>query len=175
MRRSRRERVASRPKHEFRHIPGQINVRAAYANGIIKNLQTLCGDPALPLVRPHITKLTSRTPILIAIAILFIGVFGLDYSAGRELNLWLLYIVPIALGTFAMGPRSGVVMSCLAGALLCLNGYLLRNPYSSDFAFLVDRASDVVAYLLIVSLIGVARGRYQAFKTEVKHAAGLPD
>lgn len=66
-------------------------------------------------------------------------------------------------------------MSCLAGALLCLNGYLLGNPYSSDFAFLVDRASDVVAYLLIVSLIGVARGRYQAFKTEVKHAAGLPD
>ena len=125
--------------------------------------------------RPRTSKLTSRPYVLIAIAILFTGIYGLDYSAGRDLSLWLLYIVPIALGTFAMGPRCGIVLSCLAGTLLFLNGYLLGNPYASTVAFVVDRASDVLAYLLIAGLIDVARGRYEAFKTEVTHAAGLPD
>ena len=125
--------------------------------------------------RPRTSKLTSRPYVLIAIAILFTGIYGLDYSAGRDLSLWLLYIVPIALGTFAMGPRCGIVLSCLAGALLFLNGYLLGNPYASTVAFVVDRASNVLAYLLIAGLIDVARGRYEAFKTEVTHAAGLPD
>ncbi len=119
--------------------------------------------------------MTSRTPILVLIAILFIGVFGLDYSAGGEVSLWVLYIVPIALGTFAMGQRSGIVLSCLAGVLLFLNGYLVGNPYASGAAFVIDRASDTLAYLLIACLIGVARGRYDAFKSEVTHAAGLPD
>lgn len=59
--------------------------------------------------RPRTRKLTSRPHVLIAIAILFTGIYGLDYSAGRELSLWALYIVPIALGTFAMGPRCGIM------------------------------------------------------------------
>lgn len=150
-------------------------MQAVYANGILKILQTQESGNGPPKAFSRIRKLTSRTPILTAIAILFTGIFGLDYSAGREVNLWLLYIVPIALGTFAIGQRCGIVLSCLAGALLFLNGYLVGNPYTSGTAFVVDRASNLLAYLLIASLIGVARSRYEAFKTEVTQAAGLPD
>ena len=103
--------------------------------------------------------MTSRPYVLIAIAILFTGVFGLDYSAGRELNLWLLYIAPIALGTFAMGPRCGYVLSCLAGVVLLLNGYLLGNPFSSPFMFAINRLLDISALFLISWLIGVTRGQ----------------
>ena len=103
--------------------------------------------------------MTSRTPILAAIAILFTGIFGLDYSAGREVNLWLLYIVPIALGTFAIGQRCGIVLSCLAGALLFLNGYLVGNPFSNPLIFALNRLLDISALLLISWLIGVTRGQ----------------
>ena len=125
--------------------------------------------------RPRTSKLTSRPYVLIAIAILFTGIYGLDYSAGRDLSLWLLYIVPIALGTFAMGPRCGIVLSCLAGTLLFLNGYLLGNPYASTVAFVVDRTSALLAYLLIAGLIDVARRQYEAFLEEIAHISELPE
>ena len=98
-----------------------------------------------------------RLLTLTAAALLMAGVFALDYAAGRDFDLWLLYILPIALAAFVLGPRHGYLMSMAATALLFLSGYLLGNPYGSTLAFMVDRGSEGLVYLLISYLIGAAR------------------
>jgi hypothetical protein len=119
--------------------------------------------------------MNSRTLTLLAVALLFAGVFALDHLAGRELNMWLLYVFPISLGTFILGTRAGMVLSGIACLLLFLNGHLLGNPYSSTLPYVFDRCSDLVAYILITALMGVLRTRYESFKLEVLEAPGLPD
>ena len=109
------------------------------------------------------------------LVVLMLGAYAFDYAAGRELNLWLLYVVPVLYGTFTLGLRVGVVVSLVSGALLFLNGYLLGNPFSSTAIYVIDRLSNILAYLLITLLCAVARGQYASFKAEVENAPSLPD
>ena len=98
-----------------------------------------------------------RITILFLAAMLMLGVFALDYRAGRGFDLWLLYVVPLGLVSVVLGPRYGYATALVATALLFLSGYLLGNPYDSTIAFVLDRGSEGIAYLLFAFLIGVAR------------------
>lgn len=80
-----------------------------------------------------------------------------DYAAGRELNLWFLYLAPISLGTIMLGRRTGIGLSVLASACLFANGYLLGNPFSSNGVYLIDRLSNVLTFVLVTFLVAIAR------------------
>ena len=118
------------------HINPDKDTRRRYANGIINILQTQGSGTSPAKARPRTSKLTSRPYVLIAIAILFTGIYGLDYSAGRDLSLWLLYIVPIALGTFAMGPRCGIVK---------LHRTIARTDYSDGVIYVTQTSQSTYA------------------------------
>ena len=101
--------------------------------------------------------MTLRNSILLVAGILTAGIFALDYAAGREFDLWLLYVLPVGLASVVIGPRYGFGFAAIATGLLFLGGYLLGNPFTSIAAFLLDRASNGCALFLLAYLIGLAR------------------
>ncbi len=111
------------------------------------------------LAPPHgLAKTVSiKTLIISIVAVMMAGVYALDFAAGREFNLWLLYLLPIALGTFSLGSGAGYALCALATLLLLLNGQLLGNPFPSTGAFLFDRFSSAMTYALVTFLIGLGR------------------
>lgn len=92
-----------------------------------------------------------------AAIVLMVSVFALDHAVGRDINLWILYLAPIALVSFVIGLRPGLLCAAFAVCLLLVNGAVLGNPFGSTTAFLLDRLSEAVAYALVVWLIGAVR------------------
>ena len=101
--------------------------------------------------------MTLRNSTLLVAAILMAGIFALDYAVGREIDLWLLYVIPVGVASLVIGPRYGYVLAGIATGLLYLSGYLLGNPYTTTAAFVFDRTSEGVAFFLLAYLIGLAR------------------
>ena len=97
-----------------------------------------------------------RILAIIGIVILTGVMFAIDLGAGKELNLWILYVLPIAAATVTLGYRAGLVVVAVASVLLFAAGYLLGNPFSSTLIFVIDRLSCVVAYVLFASTFSVA-------------------
>ena len=130
-----------------------LSVREAWHHPVLR--ANFCISPT-----PHIqaipkVKIKTATSCLCLALVGFIGL--LDYQAGAELNLWLLYLAPIALGTMVLGVHTGYALSILCASLLFLNGFLLGNPFHTIFAFLVDRASASTVYIVVTFLTGIAR------------------
>ena len=98
-----------------------------------------------------------RKATLLISALLMAGVFALDQAAGRDFDLWLLYVAPIALTSVVVGPRYGYGVALAATGLLFLTGYLGDNPYATYAAFVFDRVCEGLAYLLLVFLMGATR------------------
>ena len=104
----------------------------------VKSLLTLAAQGLARINRQHdIAKLDPACS-----GFLTAGIFALDYAAGREFDLWLLYVLPVGLASVVIGPRYGFSFAAIATGLLFLVGYLLGNTYTSITAFLLDRASE---------------------------------
>ena len=58
-----------------------------------------------------------RNTILAFTIALTAGAFTLDYATGRDIDLWVLYLVPVALGSFALGARYGYALAVFAAAV----------------------------------------------------------
>ena len=107
---------------------------------------------ALPVQRQTLYKpenqegfeMKVRTLASVSVLLTTASAFMLDLLAGQEVNLWLLYVVPIAIGTVAIGYRVGLMLCVLAGALLVESGLLEGYPFSSLLFFLIDRAFCVL-------------------------------
>lgn len=125
------------------------------------------------LTTPVATRTALKVPIVSLI--LFAAVAVLDYCVGKEINLWILYLVPILSAALGSGLVAGIALAALAGSALFVNGMLLGHPYSSNAIFILDRASDVLAMLLVAVLASVARHQYASFKSAVANAPNLPD
>ena len=98
-----------------------------------------------------------RILILRLAALLMAVIFALDYAVGRDFDLWLLYLVPISLASVVLGPRYGYGCALAATGLLLLGDSVVGSRYASGAALALDRASESIAYLLLVFLIGVVR------------------
>jgi hypothetical protein len=94
---------------------------------------------------------------LLAAITLMVGIEVYDFWAGREISLWILYVVPIAVVSWYKGPKSGVAASGLAVVFLYVVGVLSGHPYSSDLYFCIATTSQAVAYLIIVFLVTAQR------------------
>lgn len=98
-----------------------------------------------------------RSTIIFLAALLMAIIFWLDHAVGRELDLWLLYLVPISLAGAVLGPRYGYGCAVAAASLLLVGDIVVGSRYASGAALAMDRASESIVYFLIAFLIGVVR------------------
>lgn len=98
-----------------------------------------------------------RNTILAFTIALTAGVFMLDYATGRDIDLWPLYLVPVALGSFALGARYAYALAILAAAFLLMTTKLFGISYPSMAVFLSERGFEAVLYLVCAYLIGQVR------------------
>ncbi len=68
-------------------------------------------DRAPPSPRPH------QRPLIVALAVLGVGAIGaLDLVTGAEIGVSLLYLIPVAIAAWRLGPLAGVAISVLSAA-----------------------------------------------------------
>jgi hypothetical protein len=93
-----------------------------------------------------------------AALVLMMGIAVYDFWAGREISLWVLYVVPIAVISWYKGAKAGAASSGLAVVFLYVVGVWSGHPYSSVFYFCVATLSQAIAYVMIVFLVTAQRG-----------------
>jgi hypothetical protein len=94
---------------------------------------------------------------LLAALVLMAGIAVYDFWAGREISLWILYVVPIAVISWHKGARAGAAAAALAVVFLYVVGVGSGHPYSSDLYLCVATLSQAVAYIVIVFLVTAQR------------------
>jgi uncharacterized membrane protein len=97
-----------------------------------------------------------NTALAIAIAMMG-GIFMLDFATGREIDLWLLYLVPIGLASFVLGARYGYALTLAAGLLLLATNGLYQHALPTLSAFLSERGTEATVYVVCVYMIGLLR------------------
>jgi glycosyltransferase involved in cell wall biosynthesis len=95
------------------------------------------------------------TVIFYLLAMLLVA--ALDAQAGAQVNLWVLYGVPIGLATWHLGRRMGVLLTLLAAMLLVSTAIVWGHPYSSLGYLALASGSKIIAYGVLVSLLGALR------------------
>lgn len=98
-----------------------------------------------------------RNTILAFTGALTAGAFALDFATGRDIDLWVLYLAPVALTSFALGARYGYAMAIVAAAFLVATTKLLGTSYPSLAALFGERGSESALYLACAYLIGMLR------------------
>jgi PAS domain S-box-containing protein len=130
------------------------------------------------LVNAFRRYISARSPARVlpyAVALMFV-VAGINYATGPDLSLSILYLLPIAAGTWAGGRVTGVAFSVLAAVLWMttdtLNGHRFSNPLYFHWEWMVRLATHLVFVVVLdhlKSALGRAdealqksEGRYQA-------------
>lgn len=98
-------------------------------------------------------KLFTHHASFIFYALMILVIAVLDALAGTQVNLWL-FGVPIGLAAWNLGCRSGTLLAALAAALLAGTAYFLGHTYSNLGYFALACGSEVIAYFVLVSLLG---------------------
>lgn len=83
-------------------------------------------------------------------------VAALDYATGYEARFAILYLVPIALATWAGGWRAGVVIVALS-SLSWLVSFRNTHPYSGQLFFYWEDGAMMVVFLVFVALLARLR------------------
>lgn len=97
-----------------------------------------------------------NTTLAIAIAMMG-GIFMLDYATGREIDLGLLYLVPIGLASFVLGARYGYALTLAAGLLLLATTGLYQHALPTLSAYFADHGTEATVYVVCVYFIGLLR------------------
>ena len=96
--------------------------------------------------------------MIVATAIALMGgVLTLDYVTGRDIDLWLLYVIPIGIVSLLLGARFGYALTFLAAAFLFVTTMLFGIHYPSITAFASDRGIEALVFLVCAYLIGAIR------------------
>jgi PAS domain S-box-containing protein len=125
--------------------------------------------------RRYISARSPATVLPYAVALMFV-VAGINYATGPDLSLSILYLLPIAAGTWAGGRVTGIAFSVLAAVLWMttdtLNGHRFSNPLYFHWEWIVRLATHLVFVVVLdhlKSALGRAdealqksEGRYQA-------------
>ena len=130
------------------------------------------------LVNAFRRYVSARSPakVLVFAGTLMFIVAGINYASGPDFSLSILYLLPIAAGTWAGGRPTGVAFSVLAAVLWMttdtLNGHRFSDPLYFHWEWMVRLATHVVFVVVLdhlKSALGRAdealqksEGRYQA-------------
>lgn len=97
--------------------------------------------------------------MLSAALVLLVALIGaLDYWSGTEIALTILYLIPIALGAWFVGPRAGILLALLSAAVWLLADLYGGHPYDSPIIPPWNAAVSL-AFFLITSWALSARKR----------------
>ena len=117
--------------------------------------------------------LTRHTAILATAGLLAV-IFVLDYLVGSEINLWVLYLAPIAFGSIAFGTRNGYWLAVGATGLLWFASFLLSPSTKGLIAVLIDRGSSGITYFLFAFLVGQVRAAIAREESGIKVVSFAP-
>ena len=96
---------------------------------------------------------------LIALTLaMLVAIGAADYITGDELNIEILYLLPIALVTWTAGRTFGLVTSLTASVGGLLTDSLAGHVYSSPFYFFWDWVSMLITFCLFVIIISKLKG-----------------
>ena len=130
------------------------------------------------LVEAFRRYISARSPAKVlpyAVALMFV-VAAINYATGPDLSLSILYLLPIAAGTWAGGRVTGFCFSVLAAVLWMttdtLNGHRYTNPLYFHWEWIVRLATHIVFVVVLDHLksalaradeaLQKSEGRYQA-------------
>jgi K+-sensing histidine kinase KdpD len=86
-------------------------------------------DPAMSEKAPSSMKSTVLRLFVLYIVTTFIG--WLDYITGDELDLFILYFLPVAYAAWTLGSRAGILLSFTSAALWYLANVYFGHAYSN--------------------------------------------
>ena len=89
---------------------------------------------------------------LAILAFLSLGIGVLDCAVGRDISLWFVYVLPIAMAAAIGGLRAGLAFSVLAASLLIAVGLSTGHRFPAPEFFYFDVFGDLFAYLIVVAL-----------------------
>ena len=90
--------------------------------------------------------------------VLLLGIIAVaDIVTGNQTSMWLPYALPIALSTWRLGLRAGLVVTTVACALIFLVGYFYGYPFSGFKYFIGANVLIFLGLYLIAYLVNRLR------------------
>lgn len=89
------------------------------------------------------------------LALLLTGMLGiayLDFSTGKDLAVWGLYLIPVALAGWMGGFRAGLAVSLASCVLMFGVGMYAGNMFAGTGYFLLGILNRLIAFLMIAWL-----------------------
>lgn len=81
----------------------------------------------------------------------------LDLWTGREVNLWLLYCIPMSLATWNLGLRQGYAIAICSTITLFSYGIYYENSFKNMLFFTISYGSKFIIYFVLTHLLGQLR------------------
>jgi len=78
-----------------------------------------------------------------------IGIAYLDYSTGKDLAVWGLYLIPVAVASWMGGFRAGLVLSLVGCLFMFVAGSYGGTRFSSYAFFLLGILNRLIALLMV--------------------------
>jgi signal transduction histidine kinase len=113
----------------------------------------------------------------VAAAFLLALLTWIDYASGYELGLFIFYFVPVSIGAWYAGRRSGLVFSAASAACWYLSDRLAGHPYSSAYFIYWEtfmRLASFVTTALTMSAIREGTRQLEDLLHLVSHDLRLP-
>src|SRR5262245_20572134 len=104
---------------------------------------------SLALGLGRVRALQSRSAVLTLALALVLAVAAADYATGYEIRLAILQLIPIALVTWLVGSRWGLVLSAIAVAAWFI-AFQSSHSYSHESYFYWEAAALVATYAGVV-------------------------
>lgn len=124
------------------------------------------GDHVVRIGRPW--SMSERTGSLL-LMLLVPAILVLDYTAGRDFSLHLLYLIPTGLAAWSFGARTGYAIGLVASAYWAFVGFATYHPSASAASLAWDVASTLALFLFVAFVVA----RHRSFVDELLEMARL--
>lgn len=81
-----------------------------------------------------------------------LGIAYLDYSTGKDLAVWGLYLIPVGIASWVGGFRAGLLLSAVSCTLMFVAGVVGGNMFASTGYFLLGILNRSIAFVLVAWL-----------------------
>ena len=92
-----------------------------------------------------------------ALALLVATVFAVDYGSGYQISTSLFYLLPITLGTWAIGRRVGLILSIISAGFWLAADVLNGHPYSNAFISVWNAGIRLGFFAIVVIILAALK------------------
>jgi hypothetical protein len=78
-----------------------------------------------------------------------LGIAYLDYSTGKEVAVWGLYLIPVGIASWMGGMRAGILLSVVSCVLMFIDGMYSGTNFSGTGFFLLGILNRFIALLIV--------------------------